>query len=383
MGSYRMAMRAANLLLLSSGGLVRHIEGVRAIWFIVIRLAKKKDSLKVRRLKRVGFFSGCQVFDTPVHDGHLLMNCLERGKLSYCLVVVISSSIVSAEVPTSTGKPLSVWDAIAVALQSSPDVSIASARIRESEAKLEEIRSACYPNISIDTGYLRSNAPSVVFGKTLDQRALDFGSVNFNDPDDINNFESGATLRYGLYSPGRSQQTKAVRHGVSAARFGKTAIENNLIDAVVKAYYTVLESDEMIGTAEGSLTTIEAELKDTRVRLQGGAALETDVLSLEVRQAAAKEDLIRSQNARQLALSSMANVMGLAVDAPIQLSGEEWEPRQLPVEFESGMKDAMSLRAELQRLRERLRSSRLHEEAARKAYLPRVDVMGRGYLDAS
>jgi outer membrane protein TolC len=277
---------------------------------------------------------------------------------------------------------VSVWDAITIARQNSPDLEHAAARIREAEAAGEQARSAYYPTVFVDTGYLRSNAPSVVFGKTLDQRALDFPNVNFNDPDAIDNFESGAGLRYGLFSPGRKQQNQAASRSLAAERLGRAAAENELIDAVVKAYYTVLETDEMIRTAEASTTTIESELRDARSRFTGGAALETDVLSLEVRLAGANERLIRSRNARRLAISALANVMGLPADTPVQLSGEEWKPRELPANYEAGLQEAVRLRPELQQIREHVQSARLNEAAATRSYLPRVDAVARGYLDA-
>ena len=283
---------------------------------------------------------------------------------------------------TTILKPLSAWESIDLALRNNPDIAGAVARIAEAEAGLNEVRSAHYPAVTVDTGYFRSNAPAVIFGRTLDQRALDFPNVDFNDPDDVDHFESGATLRYGVFDPGRKGRGVAAGHGLHAARFGRDAVENELIDAVVKAYYTVLEADEGIVTRQASMATIQSELKDTRVRFKGGAALETDVLSLEVRLAAAEELLIRARNARRLALSALANLMGLAPDAPITLSGDEWKPRALPQSYEDGLGEAVRSRPELRGLRERIQAAPSSEASARRERLPRLDLTARGYLAA-
>jgi len=293
-------------------------------------------------------------------------------------VTALLSIPARSEEPT---RPLSVWGAVAIAVRNNPDLGQAAARVREATARLQEVRSAYYPTVSIDTGYLRSNAPSVVFGKTLDQRALDMPNANFNDPDTIDNFEAGGTLRYGLYDPGRKQRAGAASHALSAQASGREAVENGLVDAVVKAYYTALEAAEAIGTAEASVKTVESELKDTRTRFTGGAALETDVLSLEVRLATARENLIRAQNARRLAIAALANVMGLEADTDLQLSGEEWRPRALPDSYESGLRAALQLRPELKGLREQLQAARSSRVAAKRAYRPRVDAQARGYLN--
>jgi len=298
------------------------------------------------------------------------------------VLALLVANLTSVPAEESWARPLSVWDAIRIARGRTPSLDRATARILEAQAKLVEARSAYYPTLTVDTGYLRSNAPSAVFGKTLDQRALDFGNVNFNDPDDVDDFESGATLSYALYHPGRKRQAQAADRVLAATRFGRAAVENELIDAVIKSYYSILEADEAIRTAQASVTTVESGLKDTRARAREGAALETDVLSLEVRLAAAKERQIRAENARRLAIATLANVMGLPADAQLQLSGEEWKPRAIPEDYGSGLQEAVRLRPELQSTREQVRAADLNKSAAARAYYPRVHALARGYLNA-
>ena len=61
-----------------------------------------------------------------------------------------------AELPDG---PLSLQDAIRIALVNNPDLQMAAARIRQTDALIEKSRPALYPTLGFYTEYLRGNAP--------------------------------------------------------------------------------------------------------------------------------------------------------------------------------------------------------------------------------
>ena len=67
------------------------------------------------------------------------------------------------------------------------------------------------------------------------------------------------------------------------------AAEEAIVSAVTQAYYGVLAAQEQVEVAEASIEAVAAELDLATERFARGAALKSDVLSLEVRLAAAEE----------------------------------------------------------------------------------------------
>ena len=115
------------------------------------------------------------------------------------------------------------------------------------------------------------------------------------------------------------------------------------------------------------------------------AALKSDVLSLQVRLAQANESLVQSQNRFKLAKASLANLMGFD---PAEFSergnllANTGETRiEVPETYENGIIQALSQRPELEKVRKQLIRSRMGLDAAKKDYLPSIDLVGNYYVD--
>ena len=59
------------------------------------------------------------------------------------------------------------------------------------------------------------------------------------------------------------------------------------------------------------MTTVETQLRIMQVRYEGGGALKSDILSLKVHLAQAKEDLVRAENNYSLSIAAVASLLGL------------------------------------------------------------------------
>jgi outer membrane protein TolC len=168
--------------------------------------------------------------------------------------------------------------------------------------------------------------------------------------------------------------------GLSAARLDRKSVENALVASVIRAYYDALAARGFIQIAEESVQTVDKQLEIMRVRLEGGGALKSDVLSLEVRKAESEEALVRRRNGYQLALTALANVMGVPPEPPPRLAENGRLEMTMP-DAAAGLDYALANRPDLRRIRERVRQSRMGVDAARAGYLPTVDLQAQYYLD--
>ncbi len=276
---------------------------------------------------------------------------------------------------------LTLEKVIRVALRNNPDMDMAVARIQQSEAMLDEAMSAFWPVIGVYGEYLQGNAPSAYLFKTIDQRKLPPGT-DFNNPGWFENYEVGFQGRFNLFNGGRDYLHKRMAEtGLAMSRLDRDSVENGLVTSVIHAYYSALAAGRYVVISHDSVNTVKKELELVNVRYDAGGALKSDVLSLKVALAQAREGLIRAENNHSLSMSSLANLLGLDPDTSIHLAGDQQVPIKVPDLYEKALVMAMANRPELQITRLQVVRSRMDLDAARSEYLPRLDAQMKTYFD--
>jgi outer membrane protein TolC len=287
---------------------------------------------------------------------------------------------VAIEAP-AIDQPLALADAIDIALANNLDEQMAIARIKRAEAELDRAKAPFWPQASFYTEYMQGDAPSAYLFKTIDQRRLP-PNVNFNDPGWFENYESGLTASLNLYNGGRDYLTKAqAANRVDISRLDRQVVENALVAAVIHAYYDIRAAQEAVRIADESVATVNEELRVTQVRYEGGSALKSDVLSLDVRLARAREMAVGSRNRQQTATAAFAELLGASPDTNVRLADEKPDPVDYPQAYEAGLIRALKQRPELAKARMRVVQGRIALDKARTGYLPRLDVLARWYVD--
>ena len=277
--------------------------------------------------------------------------------------------------------PVSLEDAIGIALAGNPDKKMALARIRKSAAGVGAAQAAFYPSLGLYTGYLEGDSPSAYLFRKIDQREL-APDTDFNDPGKIRNFESGVTARLNLYNGGQDRLgVQIARTGEQISRLDLHVVENSLIASVIETYYDTLAAKSLISIAEESVITVDTQLRVMNVRYRAGGALKSDILSLEVRLAEAREEAVIAQNRYLKTIAALANLMGIGPEPPLSLVENDREPLRLPEHYLGGVAMALELRPELRKIRRQVEQSRMNIDRARSGYLPRVNLEGRYYLD--
>ena len=278
-------------------------------------------------------------------------------------------------------KPISVLDAIRIAIDNNPDIHLAISRIRESEATIDEANAAFWPALRFYTEYTKADSPSTYLFKKMDQRRL-APETDFNDPGRIENFEMGFSAMYNIYSGGRDiLRKKIAATGLEIDQLDRLTVENALVASVIQTYYNTLAAKDFINIARESVATVDSQLHMMQVKFKAGGVLKSDVLSLEVRLAQTKENLIRAQNNHKLSLAALANLMGADPDTAIELSGAEWQPVELPADYHEGMIAALGMRPELLKVRQQIIQSRMGLDMEKGGYLPQLDAQGTYYSD--
>ncbi len=267
--------------------------------------------------------------------------------------------------------------AIEFALDNNPDLQIMQDRIAQSEAQLGMALAAFYPNISTDLYYEHSDNPSRAFAMVISQRQLDFSpGVDFNHPGGVDNYRPQVTARYNLFHGGQDYfQTQAAELGVEAAQLQKSAYRNRLIEMITSSFYAYLAALEADKVAQKSIEAVNSELEQSRIRYEAGSLLRSDVLSLEVQLAKAKDHKFQTANAIELTQTGIGNLLGLSTSEPLELNGQEnWQLPAASDHFEALRQQALEQRPENLAAQKQIEIAEQQLKAAQGAFLPRADA---------
>jgi outer membrane protein len=133
---------------------------------------------------------------------------------------------------------------------------------------------------------------------------------------------------------------------------------------------------EQVEVTRVSIDAVDSALAQARARFESGTALKSDVLSLDVRLAAAREAHVRAKNAVELARAGLRILLGLPADAPLEVVPVATQTgASVPESFDEALQQAIARRPEIQAA-QRMVTMREHEVKMEKAaYLPRLDAV--------
>lgn len=214
-----------------------------------------------------------------------------------------------------------------------------------------------------------------VGGSVLERdRALDLvtpiGSFEFGAARD----ESAAlTLSQPLFDP--AVQRYAAPAADSTARAALLAAGRAGEEAAAEAagvFLSVLAVDAALRSTESFITSLEANLAEAGARVEAGTVLEADALKVRLALTDARQQELVLRQRRRVAVADLARAVGS--DRPVEprwrsLAGEIVVPAA-----EEAIEEAVSRRADLAALAERLKALELERKAVRAEALPRLEA---------
>jgi len=289
------------------------------------------------------------------------------------------------DIQSGPNDPMALSQVIYISVVNNPNLQQTVYRIARAKAMKDLSNSSFWPVVGFYTEYMQGDAPSAYLFKTIDQRQLP-QNINFNDPGWFENYETGISARMNLFNGGRDYLGLMIaEQDVDISKLDRKVVINDLKAQVIAAFYDVVSAREFIEIAEDSVTTVSEQLRIVNVQYAGGGALKSDVLTLKVRLAQANETLVESRKRYKLSKAALSSLMGLdpaGISATTNFAVQSEEPPvDVPETFEEGLIYALSHRPELKKIRKQLIKSRIGLDASKSDYLPRIDVMGKYYVD--
>ncbi|MBD9356001.1 TolC family protein [Methylomonas albis] len=266
--------------------------------------------------------------------------------------------------------------AIDTALANNPELGIMQARIEQANAQLGESLANFYPQIKASLSYQHSDNPAQAFAMIIAQRRLSFAGSDFNHPGGVDNYRPQVTATYSLFRGGQDYYRKqAAELGIETSELEKAATRNQLVNNVTAAYYGELAAMEAHDVSLRSMEAVQSELNQSRIRFDAGTLLKSDVLSLEVQLAEAKDSEIQAANTIELAQSMLKTLLGLSASENFAISSSQHAALPAgPAVFDELLNQALSSHPELKAADKRVAIAEQQLNVAQAAHLPRADA---------
>lgn len=280
--------------------------------------------------------------------------------------------------PAAAPQHFTLAGAVRQALANNPGVKASAFYAKAVQQGIAQARSNRYPRLDFTEGFSRSNNPVYVFGSLLTQKqftATDFALNTLNAPLPLDNFLTQFSAAMPLYDAGQtSRMIKDARLQARSASQAQVRTQQEIIFQVVQAYTNELLAREGERVAQSAVQMTESDMNRAQAREQAGLAVPSDVLSVQVQLAQAKENLLQAQNGVALALSALNVAMGLPEDAPTSIEGRLDEMNIDPGALADRQARALLDRPDLQQARLGKDRATNGVGMARAQYLPQISL---------
>lgn len=281
---------------------------------------------------------------------------------------------IAAALAARAQDPLSLKDAVKMALTKNPVMDAAAARIQASGHRVDQAKGGLLPQVRYTEMFQSGNNPVYVFGSLLTQHQFtesNFALGSLNRPDPLNNFQSMLTAEQLVYDFGGLRKTiHAAELGRKISEEEKRQAELMLAAGTARAYHGVTLSTEALSVAREALKTAEADEARAETIRAAGMATDADVLSIKVHVAAMKEQVIRRQADLRVAEGALNDALGLPLDTPHKLTTPLTPAAADAVRMEAGK------RPEVEQARLAQEAAAAQAAAAKSGYWPQFFLRG-------
>ena len=187
------------------------------------------------------------------------------------------------------------------------------------------------------------------------------------------------SLSYLLYDFGvRGFQIESSEYRLLAANLAHNRVLQDVVFAVEQAYYRLIGNDALVRVNVQSLKNAETALEAVAKRRESGLATVADVYRAETLVAQARLNLTRSTGELEKSRGQLASVVGLPVNVSIAVRPLEAPPQTTEISASIGdlLTRAKASRPDLVAAEAQVRASRASANAAARAGLPSIEVVG-------
>ncbi|MGB9699306.1 MAG: TolC family protein [Thermodesulfobacteriota bacterium] len=283
------------------------------------------------------------------------------------LIFISWINLSAAEEPKSLG----LQESIEIALKNNLGLLSAKEEIRSAELKKKAAFSDFFPKLNVQYGYTKLNEAPAVFVPKIGYIPLGWEetyqlSIGFEQP-----IFTGFSLKL-LY--------ELTDLGLNMAKVRYELFTQEIIYRVKEGYFQILKAKKLREVAAQALKQIEAHWQVAKQFYAAGMIPKNDLLQTEVQLAQYRQNLIKAENAVDLAEANFYTILRLPAAEKIQwLEVLRYTP--FPYGLLESQNIALANRPEIKELATLGQQARKNVDLARSAYYPKI-VLSGNYLKA-
>ena len=274
------------------------------------------------------------------------------------LVTAIVLGLMSAQTAFAAAVEINLDKAIEMALKTNPTVKISEAESSVAKAQKDEAKASRW--LSID--YTHKTARG-----------------GYYDPDPSssqyaprNSHTNGFTASIPLYTGGKLSGTieQAVQN-YKSSEYGVDESYQAVKLSATNGYYAVLQAIDTVKLSKDSVERLSAHLQNVQAQYDVGVVAKVDVLRSQVELANAEQNLIKAQNAYDLAVADLNNIIGLPHGTELNVT-ESLQYSKYDNPMENCINFALANRPELFQAEAGIEAAKAAVKVAKSGYMPQV-----------
>jgi len=273
-------------------------------------------------------------------------SCLKRVVLLFagCFLWNISLGACAA---------LSLDEAVAMALNQNPQIKIAVKGEEKAAANLDAAKGANGFSISASSNFSIS-----------DGAEQNYANANSN----------GITASMPLYTGGKNElNINSKKDAITTSELNTARTQEDIVLDTIKAYYDILEAKKTVDVDQQSVDNYQAHLTSVQQLYAAGSKARVEVLRSDVELSNARQTLIKAQNAYDIAVSTLKNIIKMDRDEPLSLT-DDFSYRAFDKDMYSCLDYAMANRKDLQAAKLAVTVAERDIDIAAADKKPQVDV---------
>ena len=283
------------------------------------------------------------------------------------------------EVDTTVRQPITLNQAIELALRNNKDFQAARIALERSEANLTSARAALFPSLSTEFDFSRDNSAGTELQNALTTQNAANSPVPITpnlQPESTTNAAGTVQLTYNIFTGGeRSAQIEKAEKQLRSSRLQVEVTSEQTRFSATDSYYALQGTDAQVAIAQASVEDASQSLRDARLLEQAGLGTRFDVLRAEGDLATANEALTRSISDQRTARRRLVQVLGVGQKVELTAADPITEAGDWTIPLDKSIVQAYKNRAELE---QQLLQVDIYEQdrfIALSAIQPKVDFL--------
>jgi len=271
--------------------------------------------------------------------------------------------------PGNGKETLSLQKCIEIALDKNPEIAAAKWDVAAADSRLDAARSAFWPQISVEGGYLKFVDSQRLIAARYN------GELGVFDNDLL---RSDLVARMTLYAGGRITNEAGAAGKLSAAEKKKfVRTRDELIYSVTGVYFSILGQQKILASLEFSRGALEENRKRVLQLYEAQKVAKVDLLRTEVRLSDLNQTSLKEENTLAVQKRALFNLMGYdAVSENARLEDKAEFPTEAPLDLGRLIEEALKTRPDYQAAKDRAEAQTLRVAVAKAGHLPSINLVG-------